>query len=761
VPTLARLADGRLIAAHQHFPADNNSDFDKVAVRFSSDEGRTWTAPQVIRLAGLPQGMRFPFDPTLVPLPDGRVRLYFTSVKGRTFQDDRPAIYSAISSDGVDYTVEPGVRFGVEGRPVIDCAVVFHQGVFHLYAPDNGVGGPPGMSAQRAREGVGYHATSRDGLTFKRQPDLQIQGRRRWLGNAQSDDEVIRFFGTAEGGPGRPGGVWSATSVDGNTWKLDEDFVSVPGADPGAVKLKDGGWLVVVTGPPRPGTAGVGLRGPGRKPPPDRWPPDSRRRPEEPEARLFGGSPQPPPRSSPQERSAATPEAPIRVVTVNAARTTGEIRSLLGVNRGPLSWPREPGAPTVSHVESYRRFGIDFIRTHDFYGPTDWHAIFPRWEADPTDPASYDFRSSDERIRAIVEHGFRCFYRLGTSWRGRRLEPINDPPGTRRDALGRVTHVADRADFQKWAVIAAHTVRHYTEGWNNGFQFPIEYWEVWNEPDLAAQFWTGTSEQYYQLYEETARAIKAVNPKLKVGGPACTGGLREAYVERFLRYCAEHNVPLDFFSWHSYGGRGEFNPYQFRSDAERIRHALDDAGFPHAENINTEWNAGIQRGLFSHTPSGAAFYASVLANLLDADVDHAFQYCGDQHPGLGLHEMRSGAPKICAYAFAAWKQLLETPERLEATGSDHHGYNVVAGKSADNRRVQVLVSDFQSTDRAFRLQLNNLPWPAHTRVSIKRWLLDDTHRLSLVEEASATGHALTLERPFGSGSVCLVELRPD
>ncbi len=45
---------------------------------------------------------------------------------------------------------------------------------------------------------------------------------------------------------------------------------------------------------------------------------------------------------------------------------------------------------TVSHVDSYRALGIDFIRTHDFYGPTDWYVIFPDWSADPDDPATSD-----------------------------------------------------------------------------------------------------------------------------------------------------------------------------------------------------------------------------------------------------------------------------------------------------------------------------------------------------------------------------------
>ena len=50
VPTVARLRDGKLIAAHQHFPENDDAGFDKVAVRFSPDEGKSWTAPTVIRL---------------------------------------------------------------------------------------------------------------------------------------------------------------------------------------------------------------------------------------------------------------------------------------------------------------------------------------------------------------------------------------------------------------------------------------------------------------------------------------------------------------------------------------------------------------------------------------------------------------------------------------------------------------------------------------------------------------------------------------
>lgn len=262
VPTIARMKDGRLIVAHQHFPADDPEAFDKVAVRISADEGKTWAAPRVISVAGLPEGMRFPFDPTLVPLPDGRIRLYFTGNMGRTFGPSVPAIHSAISADGVHYTYEPGVRFGVEGRMVIDCAVVLHQGEFHLYAPDNGTfpqqpGRRPAEQpeADRPRQGVGYHATSSDGLNFTRVDDVKIDGRRQWLGNAQSDGKLVTFYGTGEGlnagASQRPrGGFWIATSADGREWTQIAN-PPIGGGDPGALATLEGGLLVVITGESR------------------------------------------------------------------------------------------------------------------------------------------------------------------------------------------------------------------------------------------------------------------------------------------------------------------------------------------------------------------------------------------------------------------------------------------------------------------------------------------------------------------------------
>ena len=99
-------------------------------------------------------------------------------------------------------------------------------------------------------------------------------------------------------------------------------------------------------------------------------------------------------------------------------------------------------------------------------------------------------------IQAIRESGAEVYYRIGRSFGANR-----NPP----------------ADFDKFADVVRHIAMHYNQGWANGFHDNIRYWEFWNEPEL---FWTGTPEQFYSLYDKTARALKSVDPALKVGGDA-------------------------------------------------------------------------------------------------------------------------------------------------------------------------------------------------------------------------------------------------
>jgi len=129
---------------------------------------------------------------------------------------------------------------------VIDCAVVLHQGVFHLFSPDNGERlQPQNQPGQKSNIETGYHAISTDGLNFTRIEDVKVESNRNWLGCAVSDGKVITFWGTGTG-------IWRAISEDGKSWNLT-NTPQLAGADPGAVVSPDGSWIVVATGPPRPG----------------------------------------------------------------------------------------------------------------------------------------------------------------------------------------------------------------------------------------------------------------------------------------------------------------------------------------------------------------------------------------------------------------------------------------------------------------------------------------------------------------------------
>jgi hypothetical protein len=243
-----RIEDGRIALAFQGFPADDPSAFNRAAVRFSDDDGRTWTEAARIVVDNLDASLAPPFDPTLVALPDGRVRLYFISFVARGLKPGTSptatAVYSAISTDGVRFAFEPGVRFAVEGRVVLDAAAALHQGVFHIVVPDNGTADE--FLERRAKGeaqpgGNGYHAVSTDGLAFDRAADLSLPStRNRWWGNLLSDGDSLLFFGT---GPG----LWPLVSKDGMSWSVATKPVALTGVDPAVLRIHDEALLVVTT----------------------------------------------------------------------------------------------------------------------------------------------------------------------------------------------------------------------------------------------------------------------------------------------------------------------------------------------------------------------------------------------------------------------------------------------------------------------------------------------------------------------------------
>jgi xylan 1,4-beta-xylosidase len=103
-------------------------------------------------------------------------------------------------------------------------------------------------------------------------------------------------------------------------------------------------------------------------------------------------------------------------------------------------------------------------------------------------------------------------------------------------------------DHDRWAALVRDLVAHLAD--RHGPD-EVARWafEVWNEPNLQA-FWTGTQSDYFRLYEVTARAVKSVDERFRVGGPATAAA---AWVDDLLAFCASRDVPIDFVSTHTYG----------------------------------------------------------------------------------------------------------------------------------------------------------------------------------------------------------------
>ena len=366
--------------------------------------------------------------------------------------------------------------------------------------------------------------------------------------------------------------------------------------------------------------------------------------------------------------------------TVTIGDPDGAARPLLGVNLGPL-----PAVPNYADLtDAYRAIGVSAIRTHDYYGPLDMAAMYPDQEADPTDPGSYDFESSDRVYAAIVGRGFEPYLRIGDSWEEDpdfRCQPTN---------------------LDNWVQAAVEVVAHYTDPtlWEGSH---IHYVEIWNEPD-SEQFWEGSPLQFYELYVETAVALKTAYPDLMVGGPglapaAYLSPQGRAFTTGFLDYVVEQGAPLDFFSWHMYHN----DPQVFGDAAAYYRQQLDSRGLTATESHISEWNSVIHGAEI--TPSealelrtgarGAAILTAAWIGMQEQGVDASLFYRGtDPIPELptfyGLF-YTDGRPKRIALAFKLWSQVSAYPERLD---TDAGGSNlwVLAGRNAQDE-IAVLVAN--------------------------------------------------------------------
>ena len=432
-------------------------------------------------------------------------------------------------------------------------------------------------------------------------------------------------------------------------------------------------------------------------------------------------------------------------VTIDAEHSIGKIKAMQDQDNGPLC---QRGIVDLSKY--YQELGVHYVRLHDvpwtYDNALDINYVFPDWNADPDKPESYDFVQSDYYIKTITDLGINIIFRLGYSAEYKTAVHHNAPP----------------VSYEKWSDIAAHIVRHYNDGWDHGQRANIKYWEIWNEPD-GHSFWSGTPEQLYQLYNVAARRLKALDPSLKIGGPALASNL--TFLEGFMKYAQEHQSPIDFVSWHIYTQ----DPDEVARRANKVHELQVQYGYPKAESILDEWNYGPSnwRKLFvdaeasrtyfdaTYDAHGAAFDAAVLIGLQDAPVDIATYYSGTTLM-WGLFTS-AGVPQKAYYAFLAFRRLLDSPNRLPVEVAKDATVRVLAGVSDDKRTVRVLLSNPSKQAGTVQIKLKNLPWKGSSQY--EQQVVDARYDLEPVG-APKTITSPSLTEELASQSVVLLIIKP-
>jgi len=311
----------------------------------------------------------------------------------------------------------------------------------------------------------------------------------------------------------------------------------------------------------------------------------------------------------------------------------------------------------------------------------------------------YTFSYVDKVFDAILATGARPFVELGFMPRALATDT--------ETVFWWGAHASPPTDMTRWVELVTETIRHWLERYGID---EVRTWrfEVWNEPNLVPHFWTGTKTQYFELYAHTARAIKAIDPSLMVGGPSTSVFVpderyagetedravqvatseaedvdaldwRPVWIADFIDWCASRDLPIDFITTHLYptdfaygadGGTRSISRYADATfdDLTRLRALIDASPYPAAQIHITEWSTTPSSRDSVHDTVYAATYVT-RAYLQCAALASSISYwtftdvfeeggagIGPFHGGFGMVN-EQGIHKPTFHAFSALSRL--------------------------------------------------------------------------------------------------------
>jgi hypothetical protein len=373
------------------------------------------------------------------------------------------------------------------------------------------------------------------------------------------------------------------------------------------------------------------------------------------------------------------------------------------------------GGP-LNATQDLQALSPHFARTHDakLLNPTtydtdapwgiptlNWNNFYPALSANPEDPASYDWTTTDAFIGQFDALGIPLLLRLGDSWM-----PTPSASNISLQAAGNLS------------TAFVNLVRHVNDGWPKQTRGDraakrVKYVEVWNEPE--GTFWSGSLPAFYSLLTQTIQKLRAYDPDLRVGPNNAapfgqsSGTLPVGYELTALDavLAATPNVSLwpNVYSWHEY-----IDQYPTLTETlfNKTREALEQRNLSGStEQIITEWNpcaSGSCKPPYQLDAWAAADFAqTVLVHAtLGVTASAPYPLCA-VNTDWGLLSTTSAQGKLVwrpqAFAFQMMSTVLHDTPHVWVAGlfpsrdppqSPDHKYFTAAFSSADLKRFNIV-----------------------------------------------------------------------
>jgi xylan 1,4-beta-xylosidase len=282
--------------------------------------------------------------------------------------------------------------------------------------------------------------------------------------------------------------------------------------------------------------------------------------------------------------------------------------------------------------------GFRYIRGHGlFCGDM---AIYQEYEENGVKKAEYNCTYLDRVMDNYQQVGLRPFLELG-------FMPEKLASGSQTVFYWK-GNVTPPQNYDNWTDMVQALLRHLMEryGEDEAVQWPVE---VWNEPNLNIFWEDADMAEYFKLFEKTFHTVKKVDARFQVGGPAVCGGTDEIWIQKFMEFCRERKLAIDFVTRHHYtieppDKDGHYN-YSLLMKAEdgfanlqTTRNIIDSfpeyKGLPiHITEFNTSYTP---QGVIHDTNRNAALIARQLSRLGDVNESYSYWTFGDVFEEAGV-----------------------------------------------------------------------------------------------------------------------------